>query len=71
MKKKKVIRVENLPTRLPLLPTLLIAIALDYFNAPQWLWGVVGFGAFLVWTICIIEMVYQEKIDIFDKNKDN
>lgn len=66
MKTKKVISTNNLPARLPIYQTLTAWIALDYFNAPQWLWGAIGLFFIILWIVAIITISNQKHIDLFD-----
>lgn len=64
----KVIKRTNLPARLPLFETLIVITVMDYWNAPQWLWGVIGVLLFVVW-ICSLIMIFRQKgVDIFSDN---
>ena len=69
-KPKKVIASKNFPARLPVVPTLVIGISLDYWNAPEWLWGAIGFLVLLAWVGSIYEIATREEVDIFE-NKEN
>ncbi|MGQ7868712.1 hypothetical protein [Sunxiuqinia sp. sy24] len=64
MKKRKVISLNNLPVKLPLFQTLVTWIALDYWNAPQWLYGALGLLFLVVWIYAIVARVNQEETDI-------
>lgn len=66
MDTKKVISSKNLPTKIPVLSTVVYATALDYWNAPQWLWGAVGLLMALAWIGSIIAKVREEEEDIFE-----
>jgi hypothetical protein len=67
-KSNKVISGNNLPSRLPIWSTLSCALALDRWNAPEWLWGAVGFLFLIGWVAMIYGMIVQEKVDIFEKD---
>lgn len=73
--KKKVIKVGNLPTRLPLLTTAVSWLILDRIQAPSWLFGSVGTILFIIWVTALHSMLTERKIDIFHffthKEKDN
>lgn len=66
MKKREVIAYKNLPTRLPISRTILITLALSYWNAPGWLWGVVMTFLGLIWINSLILLFTQEYVDIFE-----
>jgi hypothetical protein len=70
MKAKKVLKSNNLPSRLPIFPTLSTGIALDYWNAPQWLWGALGFLFLIAWIAAIYQIATQESVDLL-KNGDS
>ena len=63
MDTKKVISRKNLPTRMPLLGTIVYATALDYWNAPQWAWGAVGLLIVVAWIGWGLSKVREEKQD--------
>jgi len=64
MKVKKVIKSTSLPTKLPIWSTITTALALDYWNAPQWLWGAMGLLFLIGWISCIICFATEEEIDL-------
>lgn len=70
IKSKKVLSMNNLPTRFPIWGTITCWLALDHWNAPQWLYGAMGLFFIILWGIAIHENINEEKVDIF-KNKDN
>jgi hypothetical protein len=70
-KKVKVIDTSNFPSRLPIFQTLTTWLALDRFNAPQWLWGAMGLLFTIIWIVSIIGMVVQEKVDLLGNRKNN
>jgi hypothetical protein len=65
MKKSKVIKSKNLPTRLPLWQTITTLLALDYWNAPQWLWGVLATVFLIVWGVGVAGLISEDSVDIF------
>ena len=40
----------------PLMGTIVYSMALDYYNAPQWLWGVVAVLLSIYWVYYLIEL---------------
>ena len=56
---------QNLPTRLPITPTLTIFLAMDYWDAPEWLFGVVCFSAAIIWGATIYSIATQKLEDVF------
>lgn len=71
MESKKVISKKNLPTRSPILATVVYVLAMDYWNAPQWLWGAVGLLLVFIWIAWIVSFFNQDEIDIMSKWNDN
>lgn len=62
----KVIKRNNLPKKLPVIGTLVMFLALDYWNAPQWLLGAMGILYLLIWCVIIISIIKEEEVDLFD-----
>ena len=58
---------QNLPTKLPITQTLTIFLAMDYWNAPEWLFGVVCFSTAIILGATIYSIVTQELEDVFTK----
>lgn len=68
-KPKKVLKANNLPSRLPIWTTLVTWLALDYWKAPQWLYGAAGFLFFILWLNAIDGIATEEKIDLFKNDE--
>ena len=66
MENKKVIKSKYLPTRLPVASTLTFVIALDYWNAPQWGWGVMLTLLSIAWISIIYNKFTEEEIELID-----
>lgn len=66
MESKKVISRKNIPSRTPIPSTVLYALAMDYWNAPQWLWGVFGVFIVLMWIFWVSSFFTQDEIDILE-----
>ena len=49
MKRKKVIKYGNMPTKLPVLQTAVGYLLLVKFDAAGWVWGIFGTLCFLLW----------------------
>lgn len=66
MKKNSVYKIDpkNLVMPLPLNITLWAWLLMDRFNAPGWVWGVVGTFLFLFWLVGIIALFASETVDI-------
>lgn len=65
MDKIKVIKRGNMPSRLPTINTVVIVMALDYWNAPEWLWGALLFLLAILWIASIARMARSASIDVF------
>ena len=63
----RVIHRKNLPIKLPITQTLTIFLAMDYWNAPEWLFGVVCFSAAIIWGATIYSITTQKMEDVFTK----
>lgn len=63
---KKRITISNTGIKLPLTRTLIAYLCLDKWNAPEWLWGVIGVLYLLIWIIAIIDFWNKEQIDLFE-----
>lgn len=66
---KRVIANNNLPTRLPLWSTATWFLLMERFNAPQWLWGSLGFFFLLAWGAAIYGVVTEEKVDLLKSDE--
>lgn len=60
MKKLYVFPHDHLPTRPPLIASILFYMALDVYDAPGWAWGVVGTLVFVLWVGWLILLLQQE-----------
>lgn len=69
--KKKAIALKNLPIRNPISITVLSILALDYWNAPGWLCGVIGVLIVTMFLGYIDYLVNYEKVDLFENNNNN
>ncbi len=69
MESKKVINKKNLPSRIPLVGTIVYITALDYWNAPEWLWGVVGVIMVVGWVSFFFGLGTEKEIDLFVEKK--
>ena len=63
--KKKVIKYNNLPTRIPLWSTIVAYLLLDKLNAPGWAWGALGLFFVIGWMVCLLSIFNDDYIDIF------
>lgn len=69
MKPKNVIKISNLPNKIPVIPTITVYLLMDKLNPSMFVWGIVG----TLWSIVIIISIYglatQKQIDIFDETR--
>lgn len=63
----KVIKRTCLPTRLPIIGTVVAYIFLDHINAPQVVWGAVGVVYLIGWIATVVTLFKCDYIDIFKK----
>jgi len=65
----KVLKRSNLPTRLPLWQSVVCLLALEHWNAPEWLYGVAGFLFLLLWIASIVTLIKEEQVDLLEKKE--
>lgn len=70
MKTQKVLSNKMLPVNLPIYQTLTTGIALDYWNAPEWLWGALILFFIIIWVLVINRIFTEEKIDFLNEDND-
>ena len=63
--KKKVVKPSCLPMRPPVLGTIVYWLALEYWQAPGWIWGVVGTIMVTGWALWIYALFLYDPVDIF------
>lgn len=56
---RKVIKAKYLPTRLPIVGTVTTLLALSYWNAPGWLYGVFITLLVMIWLLVIFALVFE------------
>ena len=66
---KKVIKRDNLPTRLPVLFTLVVWLLLDRFDPDGWVHGAVWAVVVLLWVGSVVALVREQDVDIFGGRK--
>ena len=71
MKKNKVILRKNLPAKLPVLSSIVAAIAIDYWNAPEWVIGSVGLLFLIIWIASIASLFTETGVNIFTEVSEN
>ncbi len=65
----KTISRKNLPVRLPFIQTALAILLMDYYNAAEWVRGVVGCFIVILWIFALCIKSQEEDIDFFEKEK--
>lgn len=60
----KVLSRKQLPTRYPVLQTLILYFILDRYHAQGWVWGAVGLLAVLIWAACIHRGWTEKEIEL-------
>ena len=60
MAKRFIIPQTHFPVRAPLWQSVVLYMALDIYNAPGWLWGVMGTIAAILWIIFVM-ITWQEE----------
>ena len=61
---------KNRRIRTPMLSTVVYGMALDYYNAPQWLWLIVGVLLSLYWIAYLFEG-FAVKANIIEFTKEH
>lgn len=69
MKTRKVICVDNLPTRMPLFQTAVLYLLYDRFGATGWVVGVCGTLAVLMWLAYLASTLIESQVDILKDGK--
>lgn len=64
---RKVIHWRNLPSRPPLLLTVVGWLVLDKIQAPDWMWGVAWTLFGFIWMAWIVNLFNEKVTDIFPK----
>ena len=70
MKKTKVLASKHLPGKLPVWQSLSFWLALEHWNAPEWLYGAVGLLLLFLWGFSIHRIFTQEQVDFVVKEKE-
>lgn len=69
MNKIKVIAFKNLPTRLPIVQTVLVDLLLKQYPTSDFLKGFIYSALALIWIVFLIAFFNQEQVDIFKEKK--
>lgn len=65
----RVISYKNMPVRLPVGGTCVLYLMLDRFQAPGWVWGVLGTLLAILWGIVVHRLFAQKQIELFEAEK--
>jgi hypothetical protein len=63
---KKVVAYKNLPTKFPLVPSIVLWLFMDRIHAPAWAWGAVWMFVGLLWVSYFWQMTLQKSVDLFE-----
>lgn len=63
---KKVIKLDNHPTVLPVWKTLVIYLALDHWHAATWVWWLFTIITLWMWVAAIVRMSTTIQVDLKD-----
>lgn len=66
MKGKKVFKMKNMPSRPPVFSSVLCYLSLEYWKAPEYLYGVFGVLFALIWITYIVAFFTEEEVDLFE-----
>lgn len=65
----KVISYKNMPVRLPVGGSCVLYLLLDRFQAPGWVWGVLGTLLAILWIVAVHKMFTQKQTELFEAEK--
>lgn len=68
MKKRKVISPNHLPTKIPLIAGLVLWLALDHWNAPEWVYWVVASIIGLISVLSVYRLITDKYINVTDED---
>ena len=71
MKKRYVIRQDNLPMRSPLLATLLAWLVMERLSSPEWVWGAIGLFLAIIWIVWFIDLFKTRPLDLIEPKRKN
>lgn len=66
MSERKVIKLDNLPTKLPGMTTVVCFLAIDVWEIPGWGKGIIWTLLALIWIGAAINLYREKRIDIFE-----
>ena len=69
MDNQKVVAPKNLPARLPVTPTIVAWMAMDYYESPAWLYGCLGTLLIIIWIASLVKLSRQVNTDLFEGSK--
>jgi hypothetical protein len=65
MSKRNVMAIKNMPTRLPIIKTIVAGLLLDRFHAPQWMWGATIMLFILGWIGFTQKIANEKQVNLF------
>ena len=63
----KELKRSNMPSRAPLISTLVVWMALDHWHAPLWLYGALGTVFLFLWIGFTYAMATGDAVDIIER----
>jgi hypothetical protein len=66
--KSKISR-SSIATVLPVQNSALAYFIMDYYKAPEFVWGIIITLFSIIWIACIYEMATEERIDVFEEEE--
>lgn len=69
--KKRVIKPTNLSTKAPFMSALVVWLALDHWNAPDWVYGAFGVLYAILFINWIVSLITEKWIDIFSEDEED
>lgn len=65
----KVVKHSNLPTKLPVYPTVVMLLALDHWHASDVTRGVFYTIFVILWITAIVLLIKEKQVNIFEEEK--
>ena len=66
MKQRRVLSALDLPTRLPIMTTIVAWLLLDRLSAPGWVWGIAGTLLVIYWIACVVTLWTEKSVRLQD-----
>jgi hypothetical protein len=66
--KSKIAR-SSIATALPIQNSVLAYFIMDYYKAPEFVWGIIITLFSIIWIACIYGVITEERIDVFEEEE--